>query len=417
MRPLSKEPAASFLVGVNLPWSARRVETAEGVTSRTRAGWDFGPGPPGWRSPEKAPRPRSWASVRRDLAALRALGVRDVRFFVLLNGVNYPVGEPLERYGEVRARFGELRFERRLGSPPPALPPAFVQDFEGLLLACRAAGVRLWPSLLSFELFRPLEVRADGVTLSGRGAFVFGRLGRDAAIEAFLDATLAPLLAAARRIPDAVGAFEVMNEPKWVVESERFRLLNWSRCASAPLHGLSWSRRASAPLHRPRVRPRAMSRFLLLGVRRIVEAGFVATVGFFDPDPPWLAASTRRELVRLGASGAYVHQLHHYPGRHHARRLRPHATLPIRPCIVGEFASAQGTPFVSEHMHWEGPGLREGDRERYLEARLSFIERLGYGGAFVWGYHSSDGASEWGEGQARQLGAFTRSRDEAGGVG
>jgi hypothetical protein len=293
-----------------------------------------------------------------------------VRFFVLANGVNYPVGEAFD------ARAWRLS----LGASPPRLPKAFVRDFEGLLRACLSAGVRLWPSLVSFELFQPLVMHPGGVTSGGRAPLIFGRFGRVASIEAFLDATLEPLLDAAKRVPGALGAFEVVNEPDWAVRGSLFR--------------------------RAPVRASAMSRFVERGVRRIADAGLVATVGFIDADPRWLAASTRRELIRLGALGAYVHQLHHYPGRYRPRRLMPHAVLPIRPCLVGELATAQGTLHPSDQMRWEGEGLREDDAGAYLEARLRLIERLGYPGAFVWGYHSKDAASAWGEAQAEQLRAF-----------
>ncbi len=358
---------APFLLGANLPWSV--VPSADGKARRARTGWDFGPGPPGWWRDE-SPLPRSWAETREDIARLRALGVRDVRFFVLAGGVNYPVGVPLGELGELD-----------LGRDPPALPPPFVRDFDGLLAACEAADVRLWPSLVSFEFFGPLRRYDERVTSGGRGTLVFGAKGDERAIERFLDATLAPLLAVARARRSAIGAFEVINEPDWAV-SKRFGL----RGGSVP--------------------PVWMGRLLSLAARRIAEAGFVATVGFTDADPGWLPRRDRRELVRLAARGAYVHQLHHYPGAHRPRRLRRHAELPIRPCIVGEMPTSLGTWGPSANMRWEDPGLAEADPGRFLYERLALVRRLGYPGAFVWALNANDGATSWSEGQAAQIRAF-----------
>ena len=59
----------------------------------------------------------------------------------------------------------------------PPLPPAFLDDFSQLLIACRRADVRLIPSLLSFEFFHPLGAEVRDVTSSGRAALVFGNDG------------------------------------------------------------------------------------------------------------------------------------------------------------------------------------------------------------------------------------------------
>ncbi|MBC7172695.1 MAG: hypothetical protein H5U40_09725, partial [Polyangiaceae bacterium] len=271
-------------------------------------------------------------------------------------------------------------FEPARELSPPRLPADFLRDFDGLLGQAAAVGVRMWPVLLGFEFFGPLLRSTASVSSGGRSAFVFGRSGSEASIERFFDATLAPLLDVARARSSAVGAFEVMNEPDWAVRRNPFGFFG-----------------------RGSIGPAAMGRFLVLGARRIAEAGFLATIGFTDAEPSWLARRERDELARLGASGAYVHQLHHYPGTHRPRRLRPHAELPIRPCIVGELPSSLGTWGPSNHMRWEDAGLAETAADRFLIERLALIERLGYPGAFVWGLHSRDGATSWSEGQESQI--------------
>lgn len=359
-------PDAPFLLGANLPWSA--APRADGEKRRTRAGWDFGPGPPGWWSAEASPLPRPWSETRADLERLRALGVRDVRFFLLANGVNYPVGEPLGH---------ELD-----GALPPELPDAFVVDFDGLLAACEELGMRLWPSLLSFEFFGRFHRYNERVTSGGRAPLVFGPRGHERSIERFLEATLEPLLAAARARSGSIGAFEVVNEPDWVVTR------------------LPFDRRGG------RVPSEWMGRLLSLASRRIAEAGQLATVGFCDADPRWLPRRDRRELMRLAARGSYVHQLHHYPGAHRPRRLSPHAELPIRPCVVGEMPTSLGTWGPSHNMRWKDPGLAEANPRRFLRERLELVRRLGYPGAFVWALNSEDGATSWREEQGAQIRAF-----------
>src|SRR5690606_33642770 len=105
-------------------------------------------------------------------------------------------------------------------------------------------------------LFGPLREHGRGVTSGGRAPFVFGHYGSDAEIARFLDATLSPLLAMAQRRSEAIGAFELVNEPEWAV-----RVL----------------RRPTRPIP-----ARFMRRFVALGVERIVAAGLRATVGFVD---------------------------------------------------------------------------------------------------------------------------------------
>ncbi len=371
---------AGFLLGANLPWSAEAPRPGE--PKRTRAGWDFGEPPPGWSTPSSAETPRSWGETRADLALLRGLGVRDVRFFVLLHGVNYPVGGALETFGRIRRVPGGEVFERDPGIALPRLSEAFLRDFDGLLAACEATGVRLWPSLLGFETFGPL-VRHDGaITSGGRASLVLGEDGGARAIERFLDVTLSPLLRVAAARPSAIGAFEVVNEPDWAV-----------------LRGKVDHRVGS-------VEPEAMGRFLSLAVARIAEAGLVATIGFSDADPRWLPRRDRRELLRHAARGAYVHQVHHYPSVYKARRLVPHRELPIRPCYVGELPTARGTWAPSANMRWLDRGLAETDVTRFLVERLELVRRRGYPGALVWALHSSDGATGWGDDQAAQIRAF-----------
>jgi len=356
----------SFFVGLSHPW--------------VRCGHDFGPRPPPWQGVG----PTDWGAVEAELRRWReAAGVRWSRWWLLAGGVNYPVG-----------RDPHACFERRGGrlvGRPPALPEGFLGDFERLLVAAARAGVRLVPSLLSFEFFQPLVAHGD-VFRGGRAPIVFGPRTEplEASIDAFLDATLRPLLDVSTRHRASVAAWEVVNEPDWVVEG-------------GPLH----LRVVGGRLRRtPKTVPaRAMCALLERAVDRIVRRGFVASVGFKEADPPWLLPRLRRKLRRYGDAGQYLHQLHHYPSLYEPAPLPHHDRLPFRPCLVGEMPTARGRcldPFV---MRWrdDWDWRRAHDPARYLERRIDIVRRKGYPGALLWSGRAADRASAWGPLQWAQV--------------
>lgn len=340
----------AFVIGANFPW----------VT----CGHDFGPRPPAWNG---AP-PTDWAKVRDELEGLAAIGVRVVRFWILAGGINYPVGrDPIEIAREVPftapypsrwawAKGRAFRFEPR---EAPPLPRAFLDDFAALLEACRAAGVRLIPSLLSFEMLLPIVEQKGGPKSGGRGAFVLGPLRAR-----FLDATLEPLLEVSELDRDAIFAWEVMNEPDWPALPTRHR--------------------------GPYAPPDALSAFLLEGAERIARRGFLATIGFCNARPTWLAPSAQRGLARLAASGRYLHQRHFYAREDLGMRLPPAAWSAIQPCLLGELPTAQA-------RRWADPELwdTEADPDRYLEARIALAKERGYTGALVWAVKSDDPQTRW----------------------
>ena len=392
-----------MLIGLNLPW--------------IDCGHDFGRRPPPWQAGD-APPVRDWDALGEELRTWRQeLGVRVVRFWVLAAGVNYPVGaDPLETFpmalmepeealrggGPARLRSALVRAswersERLLlaGQRLPPLPQDFLDDFEALFRVAGAAGVRLMPSLCSFELFHPAERQGPGVISRGRGAFVFGDHGDDVRqIERFFEATLEPLLDIAVRHREALEAFEVINEPDWSAED-------------GPLHGRFEGRRV-------RIMPKTvsaamMSRFLERGVERIVERGLRASIGFKLADPGWITSGLRSTLIRLGALGSYVHQVHHYPSLYEPWRLRPHAKLPIQPCIIGEMPTRQARPFGVSHGWWRERLWdlhRAGRPEEFLVRRLEIAEELGYPLALLWAAKSGDTMTAWTGQERAQVQAF-----------
>lgn len=394
-------------LGLNLPWIS--------------CGHDFGRRPPPWNGGDDPPE-RDWPALGREMARWRQeLGVEVVRFWVLAAGVNYPVGAdprghfaiaPLRpedallgkggrwlRGAMIRATWerSERFVLRRPGLPP--LTSAFLADFEALFGAAAAAGVKLMPSLCSFELFHPLERQGEGVYSRGRGALVFGNEGDERAqIERFLDATLEPLLDVAARHPSALEAFEVINEPDWSVEG-------------GPLHGRFHGR--SLRIMPKTVSAPMMARFLERGVERITARGLRSTIGFKLADPKWLPAALIRRLAALGARGDYLHQVHHYPSLYEPWRLRPHARLPIQPCIVGEMPTSQSKPLGVGHGWWR-ERLRDlrraGDPHAYLQRRLEICAELGYPMALLWAAKSGDSMTAWTPSVEAQVGRFVAQK-------
>jgi len=392
-------------LGLNLPW--------------IDCGHDFGHRPPPWNG-GSAPPERDWEALGRELGEWRReLGVEVVRFWVLAAGVNYPVGaDPLDHFSLaplspedallgrgarwlrgalIRATWEKSeRFVIDHRALPP-LPESFLADFEALFRVASAAGVKLMPSLCSFELFHPVEAQGPEVFSRGRGALVFGNDGDDTQqIERFLDATLEPLLDIAARHSDALEAFEVINEPDWSVEG-------------GPLHGRFQGRKlqimpktVSAPM---------MVRFLERGVERIAERGLRSSIGFKLADPKWLPDSLRVRLAALGAKGDYIHQVHHYPSLYEPWRLRRHHTLPIRPCIVGEMPTKQASALGISHGWWR-ERLRDlsraADPNAFLERRLEIAEALGYPMALLWAAKSGDEMTAWTPRVRAQVGRFAR---------
>jgi len=393
-------------LGLNLPW--------------IDCGHDFGQRPPPWNGGPRPPQ-RDWAALGRELGQWRReLGVEVVRFWVLAAGVNYPVGvdprdhlslAPLSpedallgrggrwlRGALIRATWRESqRFVLDSTTRLPPLPESFLADFEALFRVAAEAGVKLMPSLCSFELFHPLESQGPDVFSRGRGALVFGNDGDDSEqIERFFDATLEPLLDVAARHRDALEAFEVINEPDWSVEG-------------GPLHGRFHGR--SLRIMPKTVSAPMMARFLERGVARIIARGLRSTIGFKLANPKWLPKALHARLAELGAAGDYVHQVHHYPSLYEPWRLRRHTGLPIRPCIVGEMPTRQAKALGVSHGWWRerlGDLSRAADADAFLERRLEICVELGYPMALLWAAKSGDEMTAWGPRERAQVGRFAQ---------
>lgn len=335
-------------MGLNVPWVA--------------CGHDFGPPPPAWSGAART----DFGALERDLVAWRADGIRVVRFWLLGGGVNYPVGR---RPQDVGWRVRGAHYE----GAPVALGARFLEDVRSLQTACANAGVRLVPSLLSFEALFPREVPGS----VSRGGLRRVLLEDPARAH---DALLAPLLEVLD--PAHVRAVELMNEPDWVVRG-------------GPVH--AHRRGGRWRLTTDRV-PRAhLEDWLREGIARVAAAGHVPTVGFARADAQKFWSSALCQSLRQVG----LWQVHHYPGWR--GRPLPSATPGA---VVGEFASAP-PGWHPAARPWRLP--RESEPTRYLRARLEHVRARGYAGAWLWSARARDPASAWGPQQRVQVRDFTRS--------
>ena len=345
-------------VGINYPW--------------LRCGWDFGAPPPGY-----GPRPALDDVVARDFARLRGCGVRIVRWFVMADGFNHGRAADAPRREGRGWRFAAVD-----------LAPAFLADFEQLLVLCERAQLQLLPVLLDFHWAFPGLDRhtRDAATLElwdrtprsagtravrlhaarARAArlpegFVKGGRGevlRDASESArFFERVLVPLLEVSRRHAHAVYAWELINEPEWIV-----------RPTGLP-RGLD---------RRDRIDARSMRGFLRSGLALIAEHGFTPTVGFASARALRRWDSPRRPL------GLGLNQIHYYPPSPLARLPRAQFANG-RPALLGELASHASSPRAWPDL----PAARQD-----IAARLELARARGYEAALIWSYRATDRATD-----------------------
>lgn len=309
------------IIGINYPW--------------LDYGWDFGLPPPLWTAglDPSLFRAARRTQVAEDFARLAASGFNVVRWFVLGDGLATPANWA-----------------------PKHLQP-LLDDFTALLRICECAGLRLLPSLLDFHWCLPPVEASPGWMKGGRAAVIRNPSLR----RQFLDLVLKPLLAASQAHPDAIYAWEPMNEPEWVTQRSAWRF--WER---------AFPNRRTVPRA-------AMHAFLRQAVAQINAAGFVSTIG-------WAHWRTIRDWATEDW-GIALQQFHYY-GQGGAP-LPQAASVCRGPCLVGEFAAAPDPP-------WPG-GLRHRDD------RLHRIEQAGYAGALTWSLHARDSLSRTGPAVPRPL--------------
>lgn len=329
----------TWLHGCNYPWST------DGST--VFYGLDFGANV--WGSHLGVSTRR--AAVTRDFEAMAALGFTVARWFVFADG-----------------RAGIVYDDRGVPTGPD---PHLMADLDAALEIASAAGMRLVLVLLDhrwmFEGVR--ETIADPATgqlfeaalPEGRARVLRSGEGR----EALLARLIEPIVVRyGRRGPraalgEAILAYELMNEPDFVIEE--------------------WEADLSSRVRRPLPFAALADLVTRLGALVHAETGAQTTIGAARLHNLWAWDDERLGLDLL--------QVHTYPDT----RLRranadvfgmPAASLGVsRPVVLGEF------PGNAPERHPAGASPPGTTMDEYLEFALS----AGYAGAWPWSFSGTDG--------------------------
>jgi hypothetical protein len=329
----------SFAHGCNYPWST------DGAT--VFYGLDFGANV--WGSHLGVSTRR--AGIERDFDEMAALGLNFVRWFVFCDG-----------------RAGITYDDRDL---PSGLDPHFFADLDAALEIAAARGIALDLVLLDHPwMFSGVRATlADPVTGGalearlprGRANVLATEAGRRALFAHVIDPLVTRYGAAGERgdLANAVCAYELMNEPDFVIEE-------WEK---------DLSRHVAAPL------PFEVLAGLVTRLSDVVHARSRALVT--------LGCARARNLWAWedAALGLDVLQVHTYPDTRHPGRdldvygLPPSGLGVSREVLIGEFpcdAPRQSPPGTSPPS-------------RTLDEYLEFALARGYAGAWPWSFSGTDG--------------------------
>ena len=342
-------------IGINYPW--------------IDYGWDFGDPPPAWVANENLPawRARKREQIEEDFRRFSSQGIFAVRWFLLADGTNYGTGEFAPRRAGSAWTF----------DPLPSDHPYYRQlrdDVEFILQACARHSLKLFPSLIDFHWCH------QGTAIAGDAGIVKGGrydIIRDPAKRrAFLDRVLDPLLEAAVAYRDSIYAWELINEPEWVIRKFSF----------------SGKKDGNRTVSR-----REMKAFIKEGIGRINSKllpdgrpAFQSSVGFAH----WESLETWDS----GKLGVTLHQFHYYAQED--RGLPPHPYAEDQPCVVGEFATAAA-------RDW--PDLKSRQQDQTVANRLSCVEEKGYPACFMWSARAVDAATRWTADEHEEIAAYTGS--------
>jgi hypothetical protein len=330
-----------MLVGVNYPW----IDYA----------WDFGDPPVAWVNQQNV---AEWREKKRrqivaDFRAFAEMGLFAVRWFMLADGLSYGLGDEAPKIVSDKWTFDPL---------PRAHPfhQQLCDDFEFVLKTCNQLKLKFVPSLIDFHWCHQGTADANaGIVKGGR----YDLVADPAKSRAFFDRVLEPLLEVSLRYPDAIYAWELINEPEWVTETRSLMKMRTDGNKT--------------------VTQDQMLAFIAEGIGRInakrlpdSRAAFRSTVGFahWDAINDWDSAGL----------GVTLHQFHYYaPDK---REVPQHIFSAEYPCFLGEFA----TTF---HRGW--PDLGKQDKTRTISARLRCVAEKGYPAAFIWSARATDDATTW----------------------
>jgi len=198
-------------VGFNYAWAWERYGMQVGpYVTPNDAAWDaytdFLSGRP---VPRFLPSP-TITNLARNLKELSAMGISVVRWFILGSGPNFGRSPQRTLIVEGGRRRTVWKF-----TPPPSIDPRFTIHFRAMLEVFRAAKMQLIPSIVDFPMFADADVRPDanGLAYGGRADLL-----RDKKLRSyFINGLFLDLLLVARDFRDVIYAFEVMNEPIWLL--------------------------------------------------------------------------------------------------------------------------------------------------------------------------------------------------------
>ena len=342
-----------MLIGINYPW--------------IDYGWDFGNPPAAWVADENlsAWREAKRKQIEQDFLLFASQGIFAVRWFLLADGLNYGMGEFAPRKNGKSWSFNPLP-----GDHP--FYARFLEDFEFVLQVCSKNKLRLFPSLIDFSWChagRPIPDHPE-IVKGGRYQILRDPEKRRVFFERLLD----PLIACSMQYRELIYAWEIINEPEWVVRG-------------------FWRRGADRNVTRDE-----MMEFIADGIQRINSLrladgtpAFRTSVGFAH----WKTLN-KWDAERLGIT---LHQFHYYAQENHELPANLYAVR--SPCVVGEFATASG-------HDW--PDLIEQDKHQTITNRLACIEAKGYPACFMWSAKAVDTATRWTEDEQREVVAYSGSK-------
>ncbi len=348
-------------IGFNYPWAFDDY------------GFNFGPvffpPPPGGLP--------TWnGSLASRLEEMKRLGISIIRWFILMNGLNYgrittdSRGQiqtieaprervPVESAGGTSSPGSGWEFD-----PPDKLDPLVVQHFTLLLRHVRDARIQLVPSLVDFPFFamppfrrkevdparniKPRDPNSGG----GRTEIMLIPSKR----QKFFDTVLEPLLEASRPFQEQIFAWELMNEPSWLINT------------FTPID------------NDPRMNRDALVAFLREGLDRIEarsEFAEKSTVGHrFHGDMDG-------EAPLRGLPTGKIQQFHYY-GKFFDSFVFPR---PRGKKFLGEIAVGANTlsfPQFRADQAAPWPELSGADATDTVFVRLKHLAKLGYKEVFLW---------------------------------
>jgi len=355
-------------VGFNYPWAFDEY------------GFNFGPvfffpsaGLPPWKN-----------TLPQRLDELKALGITMVRWFLLMNGLNYGKVTTDSR-GEIqtiKAPTERLPVERNIPSPigplqvpssgwefdpPDQLHPLFIDHFREMLQVFRDKRLQVIPSLVDFPFFAmpPNKLPFDPArSLAPRDPNSGG--GRtDVMIipskrQKFFDTVLEPLVQASVPFKDQIFAWELMNEPSWLINT------------------------FTPVANDPRMNSKHLEDFLNEGLARIEshpEFKEKSTVGHrFHSD-----LKSERLLGILGLPTGKIPQFHYYAKFFDDNEV----PSPRGNKFIGEIAVGANTLFfpqfrADQAAPWPELQTKGGDATDTVFKRLQLLAKKGYTLTLLW---------------------------------